>query len=49
MMNYIIGYCAVAVSSSVNVVAMRQKELEEGIAVKNAETGKELGLSKVAA
>ena len=23
MMNYIIGYCAVAVSSSVNVVAMR--------------------------
>ena len=49
MMNYIIGYCAVATSSSVNVVAMRQKEMDEGIAVKNIQTGEELGVSKIAA
>jgi len=49
MMNYIIGYCAVAVSSSVNVVAMREKELVEGIPVKDEETNEELGISKNAA
>ena len=47
-MNYNIGYCAVAVSSSVNVVAMREKELTDGITVKDDE-GEEIGVSKVAA
>ena len=27
MTNYIIGYCAVATSSSMNVVAMREREM----------------------
>ena len=45
MMNYVIGYCAVATSSSVNVVAMRQRELTSGIAVKDEASGEELGLS----
>ena len=49
LMNYIIGYCAVATSSSVNVVAMREKEMVEGIAVKDGTTDEELGVSKIAA
>ena len=43
-MNYNIGYCAVAVSSSVNVVAMREKEMADGIAVKD-DDGQEIGVS----
>ena len=31
MMNYLIGYFSVATSSSMNVVAVRKKELDEGI------------------
>ena len=49
MMNYIIGYCAVAASSSVNVVAMRDAELKQGIAVKDEVTNESYGVSKVAA
>ena len=48
-MNYNIGYCAVATSSSVNVVAMREKEMEQGISVKDATTNEEMGVSKIAA
>jgi len=43
MMNYIIGYCAVASSSSVNVVAMREKEMAAGITVRDDETGEVFG------
>ena len=48
-MNYIIGYCAVAASSSVNVVAMRDAEMKQGIAVKDGATNESYGVSKVAA
>eukprot|EP00353_Schmidingerella_taraikaensis_P012998 CAMPEP_0185567034 /NCGR_PEP_ID=MMETSP0434-20130131/425_1 /TAXON_ID=626734 ORGANISM="Favella taraikaensis, Strain Fe Narragansett Bay" /NCGR_SAMPLE_ID=MMETSP0434 /ASSEMBLY_ACC=CAM_ASM_000379 /LENGTH=139 /DNA_ID=CAMNT_0028181141 /DNA_START=322 /DNA_END=742 /DNA_ORIENTATION=- len=43
--NYFIGYCAVATSSSVNVVAMRERELETGIGVRGQDSGEEIGLS----
>ena len=49
LMNYFIGYCAVATSSSVNTVAMREGELKSGITVRDEQTGNEFGLSKVAA
>jgi len=45
MANYFIGYCAVATSSSVNVVAMRERELETGIGVRGQDSGEEIGLS----
>ena len=48
-MSYIIAYCAVATSSSLNVVAMRKKELDQGISVRNPETDEDLGMSKIAA
>ena len=47
--NYFIGYFAVATSSGVNVVAMRERELESGIGVRDEQSGEELGRSKVAA
>ena len=49
LMNYLIGYCAVATSSCVNVVLMRENELKSGITVRDEQTGNDLGLSKVAA
>ena len=49
IVNYFIGYCAVATSSGVNVLAMRERELETGISVRDEQSGQELGLSKVAA
>ena len=49
LMSYIIAYCAVATSSSLNVVAMRKKELDEGIQVRNPKTDEDLGMSKKAA
>ena len=45
IVNYFIGYCAVATSSGVNVLAMRERELETGISVRDAQTGEELGQS----
>ena len=35
MMNYVVGYFAVTSSSSVNVVAMREREMADGIAVRD--------------
>ena len=48
LINYFIGYAAVASSSSVNVYAMRRGEIVTGVSVKDQE-GTELGLSKKAA
>ena len=48
MTNYIIGYCAVAASSCVNVYCMRKRELTTGIPVSD-DDGNQIGLSRVAA
>lgn len=49
LVNYFIGYAAVASSSSANVYAMRMNEMKTGVSVRNEATGEELGLSQTAA
>jgi len=49
LVNYFIGYAAVATSSSANVYAMRMGEMKTGVSVRNEATGEDLGLSKAAA
>ena len=49
LMNYFISYSAVASSSAINVYAMRKGEIKSGVAVKDAKTGEQIGVSKVAA
>ena len=45
LVNYFIGYAAVASSSSANVYAMRCNEMTSGVAVRNEATDEELGQS----
>ena len=45
LVNYFIGYAAVASSSSANVLAMRWNEMKTGVSVTNEATGEDLGLS----
>ena len=49
LVNYFIGYSAVASSSAANVYAMRMGEMDSGINVKDAATGEDFGQSKAAA
>ena len=49
LVNYFIGYAAVASSSSANVYAMRCNEMNSGVAVQNEATGEDLGQSQAAA
>ena len=49
MTNYVIGYCAVTASTCFNVYTMRASEMESGIAVRDEDSGKEIGLSQIAA
>ena len=49
LVNYFIGYAAVASSSSANVYAMRMNEMKTGVAVRNEATGEDLGQSQAAA
>ena len=49
LVNYFIGYAAVASSSSANVYAMRMGEMTTGVNVKDEATGEDFGLSKTAA
>ena len=43
LVNYFIGYAAVASSSSANVYAMRMNEMKTGVAVRSEKTGEVLG------
>ena len=47
--SYFIGYAAVASSSSINVYFMRTAEMQNGVTVRDKETGESYGLSKEAA
>ena len=49
LVNYFIGYAAVASSSSANVYAMRMNEMKTGVTVRSEATGEALGLSQAAA
>ena len=49
LVNYFIGYAAVASSSSANVYAMRMNEMKTGVMVRSEATGEEIGVSQVAA
>ena len=45
LINYFIGYAAVASSSAANVYAMRMGEMKSGIKVSEPGSGKEVGIS----
>ena len=44
-----INFFAVASSSAANTYFMRKSEMEQGVLVKDSETGQEVGISKIAA